>query len=102
MKLVSSKSTEAFLAGERIARLSVITLVAIGIALIIIGYWTQSLVVTADGIDSISDSMVSLIVWVGLHFSRRRPDARFTLDTTKSRGWEHCLYSLELSGQLAS
>ena len=77
MKLVSSKSTEAFLAGESIAKLSVITLLGIGAAEISIGFWTGSLAVTADGVDSISDSLVSLIVWVGLHFSRRRPDARF-------------------------
>ena len=98
MKLVSSKSTEAFLAGERIARLSVITLVAIGIALIIIGYWTQSLVVTADGIDSISDSMVSLIVWVGLHFSRRRPDARFHFGYHKVESLAALLVSIGMIG----
>jgi cation diffusion facilitator family transporter len=74
---VSTKAAEAFAAGERIAKLSVLTLIGIGVGEIGIGFWTGSLGVTADGIDSISDSFVSLIVWVGLHFSRRRPDARF-------------------------
>jgi len=95
---VSSKSAEAFLAGERIARLSVITLFAIGIALILIGYWTQSLVVTADGIDSISDSTVSLIVWVGLHFSRRRPDARFHFGYHKVESLAALLVSIGMIG----
>jgi len=74
---VSSRSTEAFTAGEKIAKLSVFTLVSIGVGEIAVGFWTGSLALTADGIDSISDSFISLIVWVGLHFSRRRPDSRF-------------------------
>lgn len=76
-QLVSSAPTEAFQAGERIAKLSVITLVCIGLAELIVGYWTGSLGVKADGVDSVSDSVISLIVWLGLHYSRRRPDDRF-------------------------
>ena len=74
---VRSESSDAFSAGERIAKLSVVTLLSIGLVQIPVGLWTGSLGLTADGVDSISDSLVSLIVWVGLHFSRRRPDARF-------------------------
>lgn len=74
---MSSSSAEAFLAGERIAKLSVITLISIGIVELSVGFWTGSLGLKADGVDSISDSVISLIVWVGLHYSRRRPDARF-------------------------
>ena len=74
---MSSASAEAFQAGERIARLSVITLVSIGLVELAVGFWTGSLGVKADGVDSISDSVISLIVWLGLHYSRRRPDARF-------------------------
>jgi cation diffusion facilitator family transporter len=74
---VSSGSAEAFEAGERIAKLSVLTLVSLGLLELIVGFVTGSLGVKADGIDSISDSIISVIVWLGLHFSRRRPDARF-------------------------
>ena len=74
---MSSGSAEAFEAGERIAKLSVLTLVSLGLLEIIVGFVTGSLGVKADGIDSISDSIISVIVWLGLHFSRRRPDARF-------------------------
>ncbi len=74
---MSSDSTEAFQAGERIAKLSVISLVSIGLVELTVGFWTGSLGLKADGVDSISDSVVSLIVWLGLHYSRRRPDARF-------------------------
>ena len=76
-KRVAPESTDTFGAGERIAKLSVVTLLGIGMVQIPVGLWTGSLGLTADGIDSIFDSLISLIVWVGLHFSRRRPDARF-------------------------
>ncbi len=76
-QLVTVSSTRAFQIGERIARLSVLTLLAIGVVELIVGFWTRSLGLKADGVDSLSDSVVSLIVWVGLHYSRRRPDARF-------------------------
>ena len=72
-----SGSSEAFEAGEKIAKLSVLTLLALGIVEIGVGRWTRSLALSADGIESLLDSFVSLIVWIGLHYSRRRPDARF-------------------------
>jgi len=74
---VSSSATEAFQIGERIAKLSVLTLVSIGALEVVVGFWTGSLAVKADGVDSFSDAVISLIVWLGLHYSRRRPDARF-------------------------
>jgi cation diffusion facilitator family transporter len=74
---VTVSSARAFDIGEKIAKLSVLTLLGIGIAELIVGFWTGSLGLKADGADSLSDSVISLIVWVGLHYSRRRPDARF-------------------------
>lgn len=74
---MSSTSADAFQAGERIARLSVVTLVGIGLVELTVGFWTGSVGLKADGVDSLSDSVVSAIVWLGLHYSRRRPDARF-------------------------
>lgn len=74
---MSSESSEAFRAGERIAKLSVLTLLGIGFVEIAVGFVTGSLGLTADGVDSVSDSFISMIVWVGLHYSRRRPDDRF-------------------------
>jgi divalent metal cation (Fe/Co/Zn/Cd) transporter len=63
---VSSKSAEAFLAEERIARLSVIALVAIGIALIIIGYWTQSLSLRTGASNSIKDGTSSFVAFANV------------------------------------
>ncbi len=47
-----------FLEGSKIARLSFITLASLGVAEILVGYITSSLVTFADGIDSIGDSLV--------------------------------------------
>ena len=61
---------EGIIAGKRIAKISVITLIAIGIVELITGFLSGSVVATADGIDSISDAMISFIVLLGL----RTPD----------------------------
>ena len=68
---------EGFRAGQRIAKISVITLVSIGIAELIMGYISGSVVATADGVDSMSDAMISLIVLIGLRFARRPADRKF-------------------------
>jgi Co/Zn/Cd efflux system component len=60
---------EGIIAGKRIAKISVITLLAIGIVEIVTGYLSGSVVATADGIDSISDAMISFIVLLGLNSS---------------------------------
>jgi cation diffusion facilitator family transporter len=74
---VALPSTQGFQIGERIARLSVLTLVGIGVFELIVGYSTGSFGVKADGVDSLSDAVITTIVWFGLHYSRRRPDSRF-------------------------
>ena len=73
----ASLVNEGFRAGQRIAKISVITLVSIGIAELLMGYISGSVVATADGIDSMSDAMISFIVLVGLRFARRPADRTF-------------------------
>ena len=68
---------EGILAGQRIAKISVVTLVSIGIVELIMGYISGSVVATADGIDSMSDAMISFIVLIGLRIARRPPDKKF-------------------------
>ena len=70
-------STQGFQIGERVAKISVVTLVLIGMVELFVGFWTGSFGLKADGVDSLSDSVITLIVGVGLHYSRRRPDSRF-------------------------
>ena len=76
----SSSSTlirEGIIAGKRIAKISVVTLLAIGVVEIVAGYLSGSVVATADGIDSISDAMISFIVLLGLRIAHRPPDKKF-------------------------
>jgi len=66
-----------YLAGERLAKVSVWTLVALGAIEIAAGQFTGSIGLTADGVDSISDGFVSFLVWLGLRMSRKAPDEKF-------------------------
>ena len=68
---------EGFLAGQRIAKISVITLISIGIVELLMGHFSGSVVATADGVDSMSDAMISFIVLIGLRFARRPADRKF-------------------------
>jgi cation diffusion facilitator family transporter len=71
------EETTGFNAGERIAFLSVWTLLLLGILETVFGQLTGSISLFADGIDSLSDAAVSFFVWTGLHFALRRPTKRF-------------------------
>ena len=57
--------------------ISAIILILIGIVEISVGLFLNSIGLTADGIDSIGNSAISLIVWLGLKISRKAPDKKF-------------------------
>ena len=67
----------AFQEGERIAKISFFTLVGIGAAEILIGLLSNSVTISTDGVDSMSDAAISLIVWAGLRISKKAPDEKF-------------------------
>jgi cation diffusion facilitator family transporter len=71
------EETRGFQEGERIAKVSVWTLLALGIVEIVFSLVSGSIALLADGIDSISDAVVSFFVWAGLRISRRKPTRRF-------------------------
>ncbi len=48
-----------------------------GIVEVVVGIFTFSLALVADGAQSFADAVVSLIVWVGLRLSRKAPDGKF-------------------------
>jgi cation diffusion facilitator family transporter len=73
----SSRMSEGLKAGQKIAKISVITLVAIGVVELAMGRISGSIVATADGIDSLSDAMISLIVFVGLYLATRPANKKF-------------------------
>ena len=78
---LSSSSTnlvqEGIIAGKKIAQISVITLLSIGIVEIVAGYYSGSNVATADGIDSLSDAFISFIVLIGLRIAHKPADRKF-------------------------
>lgn len=62
---------------EKVVLISAIVLVLIGIVEIIVGNYTNSVGLIADGIDSMSDSVISFMVWFGIRISRRQADKKF-------------------------
>jgi cation diffusion facilitator family transporter len=73
----TSKVNEAILAGKRIAKISVITLISIGIAEVVISNLSGSVVVFAEGMDSLSGAMISFIVFIGLYTAYYPADGKF-------------------------
>jgi hypothetical protein len=65
-KISPSLVIEGIVAGRRIAKISVPTLISTGAAELVTGYISESVVATADGIDSISDATILFIVFLGL------------------------------------
>jgi cation diffusion facilitator family transporter len=91
-------SAKGFIEGERIAKLSAFTLLAIGIAEIIVGQLSHSVAVTADGTDSLSDAVISVIVWLGLRFSRKAPDEKFHFGYLRVESFSVLIASLAMIG----
>ena len=68
---------EGILEGQKIAKVSIVTLISIGIVELLIGHVSGSVVATADGIDSVSDAMISFIVLLGLQIAHKPADKTF-------------------------
>ena len=73
----SAEVSAGYLEGERLAGISVWTLVGLGVVEVLAGQFTGSIGLTADGVDSMSDGLVSFLVWLGLRMSRKAPDEKF-------------------------
>jgi cation diffusion facilitator family transporter len=69
--------SESIKCAQKIAKISVITLLGIGIVELLIGQISGSVVATADGLDSLSDAMISFIVFMGLVIAGRPADKKF-------------------------
>jgi cation diffusion facilitator family transporter len=59
------------------AKQSVITLAAIGVAELIVTIFTGSITLTADGLDSLGDAMISFIVWFGISMTKKPKTSLF-------------------------
>jgi cation diffusion facilitator family transporter len=63
--------------GGTVAERSFVVLVIVGLVEVLVGTFTLSLALVADGLQSFADAIVSLIVWIGLRLSGKAPDGRF-------------------------
>ncbi|MFY3739602.1 MAG: cation diffusion facilitator family transporter [Candidatus Nitrosomirales archaeon] len=91
-------SLEGFRVGQRIAKISVLTLVGIGVAEIIVGLVSGSVVAIADGVDSFGDSAVSFIVWLGLLMSQRVADSKFQFGYHKIESFAALIAAIAMIG----
>lgn len=73
----SRPRNEGIRCAQKVAKISIITLLSVGIVELLIGQISGSVVATADGIDSLSDAMISFIVFMGLVIAGRPPDKKF-------------------------
>jgi cation diffusion facilitator family transporter len=63
--------------GGKVAKRSFLVQLMVGLSELVFGIFTLSIALIADGIQSFADAGVSLIVWIGLRISRKKPDKRF-------------------------
>jgi cation diffusion facilitator family transporter len=70
-------SASNLIQGGKVAKKSFLVQLMVGISEVIMGIFTLSIALIADGIQSFADAGVSLIVWIGLRISRRAPDRSF-------------------------
>ena len=63
--------------GGKVAKRSFFVQLMVGLSELVMGVFTASIALIADGIQSFADAGVSLIVWIGLRLSRKKPDKRF-------------------------
>src|SRR5918999_4603268 len=89
---------EGLIAGQKIAKVSVITLLSIGAAEIIMGQISGSVVATADGIDSLSDAMISFIVLIGLRIAHRPADRKFPFGYHKVESFAALIAAIGMIG----
>ena len=63
--------------GGKVAKRSFLVQLMVGLSEFAMGTFTLSIALIADGIQSFADAGVSLIVWIGLRLSRKKPDKKF-------------------------
>jgi cation diffusion facilitator family transporter len=76
-KYTHNRINKGIIIGQKIVKISVITLVCLGIIELLIGQISGSLVVVADGTDSLSDAVISFIVLISLRIAHKPADRKF-------------------------
>jgi cation diffusion facilitator family transporter len=75
--LKTRTKTDKLLKSGRVAKRSFAVQLIVGFVEVFAGLFTLSVALIADGVQSFADAGVSLIVWMGLRISRKKPDRRF-------------------------
>lgn len=70
-------NTETMKMEERLLAASIALLVAVGLMEVLVGYYTKSIALIADGVHSWADTIVSSLVFAGIKLSKRGPDGKF-------------------------
>jgi ferrous-iron efflux pump FieF len=68
---------------RRAAWVSIWTLIAIGVTEVLISFFSSSLTLFADGLDSLADALVSFVVWFGIRMIHRPKSRLFPFGYTK-------------------
>jgi len=63
--------------GGQVAEKAFVVSLSVGIVEVLVGIFSFSLALIADGVQSFADALVSLIVWIGLRLSIKAPDGKF-------------------------
>ena len=63
--------------GGEVAERAFVVSVLVGVVEVVVGSFSLSLALVADGVQSFADAFVSLIVWIGLRLARKAPDGKF-------------------------
>ncbi len=71
--------------GGKVAKRSFFIQLMVGLSELVMGVFTLSIALIADGIQSFADAGVSLIVWIGLRISRKALIKGSTLVTIVSK-----------------
>lgn len=71
------RAEELLAKGERITKISIFTLVCLGILLLLVGFLSDSVALRGSGVDTLGDAFISFIVLIGLRMLNKPPDARF-------------------------
>ena len=83
--------------GERVTKISIFTLISLGILLILIGFLSGSIALKGSGVDTLGDAFTSLIVLIGLKLLHKPANERFQYGYYKIESFVSMIVSIILA-----
>ncbi|KUO39155.1 MAG: hypothetical protein AVW05_02055 [Hadesarchaea archaeon DG-33] len=87
---------DALAKGEKITKISIFTLISLGCLLLLTGLLSGSVALRGDGVHTIADAFVSLIVLIGLRMLRKSPSERFQFGYYKMENFASMIVAIFL------